>query len=80
MTFEPYLRLTGDGTFELLVPSASSAVHVLPYRFHSEEDAANWLASRKGCQRIRKTRSRYERSKRVSGRYPAPLAAGQASR
>ncbi len=71
MTFEPYLRLAGDGTFELLVPSASGAVHVLPYRFYTEEDAANWLVSRKGCQRIRRTRSRYERSKRISGRNPA---------
>lgn len=72
MTFEPYLRLTGDGTYELLVPSASRAVHVLPYRFPTEEDAANWLASRKGRQRIRKTRSRYERCKRALGRHATP--------
>jgi hypothetical protein len=71
MTFEPYLRPTSEGTFELLVPSASGAVHVLPYRFGTEEDAANWLASRKGCERIRRTRSRYERSKRTSGGSPA---------
>jgi hypothetical protein len=69
MAFEPYLRAAGDGTFELLVPSAGGAVHVLPYCFHTEEDAANWLASRKGRERIRKIRSRYDRAKRASHRY-----------
>jgi hypothetical protein len=59
MSFEPYLRAADDGTFELLVPSAGGAVHVLPYCFHTEEDAADWLATRKGSARIRKVRSRY---------------------
>ncbi len=75
MTFEPYLRSAGDGTFELLVPSAGGAIHVLPYCFHTEEDAANWLASRKGRERIRKVRSRYDTAKRDSGRYPVPVRA-----
>ena len=75
MTFEPYLRSAGDGTFELLVPSASGAVHVLPYCFHTEEDAASWIASRKGRERIRKVRSRYERAKRVTNRFPVPAMA-----
>ena len=75
MTFDPYLRSAGDGTFELLVPSASGAVHVLPYCFHTEEEAASWIASRKGRERIRKVRGRYERAKRVSNRYPVPAMA-----
>jgi hypothetical protein len=75
MTFEPYLRSAGDGTFELLLPSASGAVHVLPYCFHTEEDAATWIASRKGRERIRKFRSRFERAKRVSNRFPVPAMA-----
>ena len=69
MSFEPYLRAAGDGTFELLVPSAGGAVHILPYCFHTEEDAADWLASRKGREQIKKIRSRYERSKRGASRY-----------
>ncbi|MGO9984232.1 MAG: hypothetical protein ACLPIX_08490 [Rhodomicrobium sp.] len=69
MSFEPFLRAAGDGTFELLVPSATGAVHVLPYCFHTKEDAASWLASRKGCEQIRKIRSRYERRKRAAQRY-----------
>jgi hypothetical protein len=69
MSFEPYLRAAGDGTYELLIPSEGGAVHVLPYCFHSKEDAANWLASRKGRERIRKIRSRFERRKRAANRY-----------
>ncbi|MBI4725394.1 MAG: hypothetical protein HY765_10585 [Rhodomicrobium sp.] len=69
MSFEPYLRDAGDGTFELLVPSAGGAVHILPYCFHTEEDAANWLASRKGRERIKKIRIRYDKSKRAAHRY-----------
>jgi hypothetical protein len=69
MSFEPYLRAADDGTYELLVPSAGGAVHILPYCFHTEEDAANWLASRKGRDQVRKIRNRYERSKRRSHRY-----------
>lgn len=69
MAFEPYLRPAGDGTYELLVPSAGGAVHVLPYCFHTEEDAANWLATRKGREHIRKIRGRYNRAKRTAQRY-----------
>jgi hypothetical protein len=74
MTFEPYLRPAGDGTFELLVPTAGGTVHVLPYCFHTGEDAADWLASAKGRERIRKIRSRFARARRISGRYPVPVA------
>lgn len=75
MSFEPYLRPAGDGTYELLVPSSGDGFHVLPYCFHSEEDAANWLASRKGRELIRKIRSRYERTKRAARRYTLHTAA-----
>ena len=61
MTFEPYLRPAGDGTLELLVPSVDGAIYVLPYCFHSEEDAANWLASRKGREYMRRLRRRHGR-------------------
>ena len=52
MSFEPFLRAADDGTFELLVPFGKGSVHILPYCFHTEEDAANWLASRKGRELI----------------------------
>jgi hypothetical protein len=69
MSFEPYLRAADDGTYELLVPSTGGAVHVLPYCFHTQEDAADWIASRKGRELIRKIRSRFEKCKRRSHRY-----------
>ena len=75
MSFEPYLRPAGDGTYELLVPYDDGAVNVLPYCFHSEEEAASWLASRKGRERIRQIRNRFSRSKRISSRYPLPAQA-----
>jgi len=70
MSFEPFLRAADDGTFELLVPSAGGGVHVLPYCFHTEEDAASWLASRKGREQIRKIRSRSGATNPASRRYP----------
>ena len=68
MAFEPYLRPAGDGTLELLVPSVEGTVHVLPYCFHTEEDAANWLASRKGREYMRRLRRRYGKLRRNSSR------------
>jgi hypothetical protein len=52
MSFDPYLRMANDGTYELLVPSAGGSVHVLPY------------CSRKGQEQLRKIRHRYERNNR----------------
>ncbi|MBT3071832.1 hypothetical protein KKP04_13245 [Rhodomicrobium sp. Az07] len=52
MAPKPYLREADDGTFELLVPAGFDRVHVLPYCFHTEEDAARWLTSRKGKERL----------------------------
>ncbi len=69
MSFEPYLRAAGDGTFELLVPASGGAVHVLPYCFHTAEDAANWLASRKGREHVTRIRGRFEKRKRAARRY-----------
>ena len=63
MSSQPYLRAADDGTFELLVPSGAGFIHVLPYCFHTEEDAANWLASRKGKQHIQQIRPEFEKAK-----------------
>lgn len=52
MSSQPHLRAADDGTYELLIPFGKGSVHILPYCFHSEEDAANWLASRKGQEQI----------------------------
>jgi hypothetical protein len=68
MAFEPYLRPAGDGTLELLVPSVEGTIHVLPYCFHTEEDAANWLASRKGREYMRGLRRRFGKLRRALNR------------
>jgi hypothetical protein len=62
MSSQPYLRAADDGTFELLVPSGTGSIHVLPYCFHTEKDAANWLASCKGKQRIQQIRPECEKA------------------
>jgi hypothetical protein len=54
MSSKPYLRAADDGTYELVVPSARGRTHILPYCFHTEEDAMTWLASLKGREVIRK--------------------------
>ncbi|MFZ1107348.1 MAG: hypothetical protein WAN43_03225 [Rhodomicrobium sp.] len=72
MYSQPYLRMAGDGTYELLVPSRGS-VHILPYCFHTEEDAASWLATLKGREQIEQIRNMKNR-KRVSRRYAAPAS------
>ena len=51
----------------LLVPSRGS-VHILPYCFHNEADAASWLATRKGRDHIQQIRS-VKKRERVSPRY-----------
>ncbi len=56
MSSQPFLRVVDDGTYELLVPSRGS-VHILPYCFHTEEDAASWLATRKGREHIEQIRN-----------------------
>jgi hypothetical protein len=61
MSSQPYLRAADDGTYELLVPSRGS-VHILPYCFHTDEDAANWLASRKGREQIQQIHAKYEKA------------------
>ena len=72
MTSQPYLRAADDGTYELLVPFAKDSVHILPYCFHTVEDAANWLASRKGREIIQLIRPKGE------GTRPALYASNEA--
>jgi hypothetical protein len=57
MSIKPYLRAVGDGTYELVVQSKGGRLHVLPYCFHSNEDAVNWLATPKGREQIEKLRN-----------------------
>jgi len=74
MSSQPYLRAADDGTYELLVPSRGS-VHILPYCFHTDEDAANWLASRKGREQIQQIHAKYEKA----GARQQPLCASNAA-
>jgi hypothetical protein len=62
MSSQPYLRAADDGTYELLVPFGKGSIHVLPYCFHTAEDAANWLASRKGREQMQHFRPKGEKS------------------
>ena len=75
MSTQPYLRAADDGTYELLVPSRGS-VHILPYCFHTEDDAANWIASRKGREQIQHIHAKCEKTGRISRVYGncSPLA------
>ena len=58
MSSEPYLQAAKDGTFELVIPDNKGPLHVLPYCFHSEEDAMTWLSSRKGREQLKKISAR----------------------
>ena len=58
MPSRPYLRAAGDGTYELLVPMGRGLVQILPYCFHTEQDAAIWLATRKGREHIQQVRQK----------------------
>jgi hypothetical protein len=58
MASQPYLRMADDGTYELAVPAGKGRVHILPYCFHTEEDAAKWLATRKGREQVNKISGR----------------------
>ena len=62
MSSQPYLSAADDGTFELLVPYGIGSVHILPYCFHTEQDAATWLTTRKGRERIQQIRPKYEKT------------------
>ena len=76
MSSQPYLRAADDGTYELLVPFGKGAVHILPYCFHTEEDAANWLASRKGRELILHMRPKGEKTRSSQPSLYAPNEAG----
>ncbi len=58
MASQPYLRIADDGTYELVVPAGKGRVHILPYCFHTEEDAMKWLSTRKGREQINKISER----------------------
>jgi hypothetical protein len=58
MASQPYLRIADDGTYELAVPAATGRVHILPYCFHTEEDAMKWLSTRKGQEQVNKISGR----------------------
>jgi hypothetical protein len=75
MSSQPYLRAADDGTYELLVPYGRGSVHILPYCFHTEEDAAIWLASRKGREQIQQIHPKYEKA----GARQQPLCASNAA-
>jgi hypothetical protein len=70
---QPYLRVAGDGTYELLVP-LGRGFHILPYCFHSKQDATIWLATRKGRERIHQVRQKI-RNRSASAVIPLELAA-----
>ncbi len=67
MASQPYLRAADDGTYELVVPSGKGRVHILPYCFHTEEDALRWIGSRKGREQILKISTRGRRLSPASG-------------
>ena len=58
MASQPYLRIADDGTYELVVPAGKGRVHILPYCFHTEEDAMKWLSTRKGQEQVNKISGR----------------------
>ena len=60
----PYLRAACDGSYELLVLALDGGVNVLPYRFNSRDDAANWLLSQEGQEEIDKIRRQFETDRR----------------
>ena len=60
MFSRPYIRAADDGTFELLVPFEMGSVHILPYCFHTADEAEKWVKSRKGRELLRKLRARFQ--------------------
>ena len=72
MLSQPYLRAASDGTYELLIPLGKGSVHILPYCFHTEEDAAKWLASRKGREQMQHIRPKGEKT----GTYQSLVGSG----
>ena len=54
MSTKPYLRIAEDGTYELVVPAGKGRDHILPYCFHTEQDAMDWLSTRKGREQVSK--------------------------
>jgi len=76
MSSQPYLRAADDGTYELLVPFGKGSVHILPYCFHTEEDAVTWLASRKGREQMQHFRPKGEKTGTYQPSLYASIEAG----
>ncbi len=70
----PYLRAAGDGTYELLVPLGRGFVHILPYCFHTEKEAAIWLATRKGRELIHLVRQKINNESASAVIIPSKMA------
>ena len=64
---QPYLRAADDGTYEVVVPAGMGRDHILPYCFHTEEDALRWLSTRKGREQIRQIGLRVQTQYQVGG-------------
>src|SRR5271165_3738917 len=69
-------------------PSLSRTDVILPYCFYTDEDAANWLASRKGREKIQQIHAKYEKAgarqqplcaSNAAGQHPQELAFGHAA-
>ena len=58
---KPFIRSAGDGTYEVVVPlSAHISPLILPYSFPSEEVGTLWIRSKKGSERIERSRTLLE--------------------
>jgi hypothetical protein len=60
MLSQPYIRAADDGTYELLVPFEMGTIHILPYCFHTADEAEKWVKSRKGREHLQKLSARYQ--------------------
>ena len=68
MSTQPYLRAADDGTLNFW--SRPEVPYIFsPYCFHTEDDAGNWLASRKGREQIQHIHAKCEKTGRVSRVY-----------
>ena len=67
MSTEPYYGRRTMGLMNFW--SSRGSVHTLPYCFHTEDDAANWLASRKGREQTQHIHAKCEKTGRISRVY-----------
>ena len=69
MLSPPFIRAADDGTYELLVPFEMGRVHILPYCFHTADEAEKWVKSRKGRELLRKLRARFQAQDKQTHQY-----------